>query len=131
MTPLLSYIALAIYIRSPAAYEALKSFKILQLPSKSTLQSCTGAFLHEPGVSNQCVANQVAQYVLFKSNCEKEGKRVPQGDGVIVFDEVKIACELMWNSRSQKLSRLAMTCKELIYKLLEESEEPKQTSYIL
>ena len=32
--------ALAVYSRSPAAYEALKSFKILQLPCKSSLQVC-------------------------------------------------------------------------------------------
>ena len=31
-------VALAVYLRSPAAYEALKSFNILQLPSQSTLR---------------------------------------------------------------------------------------------
>ena len=41
--------ALAVYVRSPAAYEALKSFNLLQLPSKATLQAYTGAFLDEPG----------------------------------------------------------------------------------
>ena len=41
--------ALAVYVRSPAAYEALKSFNLLQLPSKATLQAHTGAFLDEPG----------------------------------------------------------------------------------
>ena len=35
-------IALAVYIRSPAAYKALQSFDILKLPSKSTLQAYTG-----------------------------------------------------------------------------------------
>lgn len=42
--------ALAVYVRSPAAYEALKSFKLLQLPSKTTLQAYTGAFLDDPGI---------------------------------------------------------------------------------
>jgi len=87
-------VALVVYKRSPAA---LKSFKILQLPSKS-LQSYMGAFLHEPGASNQCIEDQ---YVIFKSKCVKQGKREPQRDGVIIFDEVKVACQLMWNSRSQ------------------------------
>ena len=36
---------LAIYTRSPSAYEALKGFDILWLPSKSLLQLNTGAFL--------------------------------------------------------------------------------------
>ena len=42
-------VALAIFVRSPAAYEALKSFKLLQLPSRSTLQTYTSAFLDEAG----------------------------------------------------------------------------------
>jgi len=62
-----------VYTRSPAAYEALKSFGVLQLPSKSTLQSYTGAFLHEPGASSQCIADQVAQYIIFKEECHKQG----------------------------------------------------------
>lgn len=44
-----SLIALAVYVRSPAAYDALKSFKILQLPCKATLQAYTGAFMDNPG----------------------------------------------------------------------------------
>jgi len=43
------YLALAVFIRSPAAYEALKSFDILRLPSLATLQAYTGAFQHEAG----------------------------------------------------------------------------------
>ena len=46
-------VALAIFVRSPAAYEALKSFKLLQLPSRSTLQMYTSAFLDEAGNSWQ------------------------------------------------------------------------------
>ena len=65
-------LALAVYTRSPASYEALKSFEILQLPCQSTLLSYTGAFLYESGVSNQCIADQVAQYVTFKADCEKQ-----------------------------------------------------------
>ena len=61
----LYFIALAIFVRSPAAYEALKSFNILQLPSKSTLQSYTGAFLHSPGANSSCIADQVAQFMIF------------------------------------------------------------------
>ena len=42
-------LALAVYCRSPAAYGALKSFGLLQLPSRSTLQAFTGAFLEDCG----------------------------------------------------------------------------------
>ena len=42
-------LALAVYCRSPAAYGALKSFGLLLLPSRSTLQAFTGAFLEDCG----------------------------------------------------------------------------------
>ena len=32
-----------VYTRSPAAYNALKSFGLIQLPSRTTLQAYTGA----------------------------------------------------------------------------------------
>ena len=65
------------------------------------------------------------------------GKHRPQGDGVLIFDEVKVACQLIWNSRSQKLLGLCMTHQDLlslndIYQMLQQPQQaPKQTSYIL
>jgi len=55
---------------------------------------------------------------------------------VLIFDEVKVACQLVWNFRNQKLSGLAMTEGDLsslndIYRILKEPQAPKQTSYIL
>ena len=47
-------LALVVYCRSPAAYDALKSFELLQLPSRSTLQAYTGAFLEDCGMYNDC-----------------------------------------------------------------------------
>ena len=38
-------------------------------------------------------------------------KHPQKSDGVLVFDEVKVVCQLMWNSRSQALTGLAMTSK--------------------
>ena len=129
-------VALAIYTQSPAAYEALKGFDILQLPSRSLLQSYPGAFLHDPGTSKKCIDDQVAQYVLFKSECQRQGKHLPQSDGVLVFDEVKVACQLMWNSRNQTLSGLAMTADDMsslidVYQLLQKPQVAAQTNYIL
>ena len=43
------FTALAVFVRSPAAYEALKGFNLLQLPSRATLQAYTGAFIDDPG----------------------------------------------------------------------------------
>ena len=58
------FIALAVYCRSPSAYDALKSFGIVQLPSKS-LQSFTENFLHDPRANKSCIADQVTKYLLF------------------------------------------------------------------
>lgn len=103
------YIALAVYSRSPAAYEALKSFQILQQPSRSTLQSYTGAFLHDPGANSSCLDDQVAQYVLFCQKLRGEGKKESKKDGVLIFDEVKVISRLMWNSRNQRIIGLSMS----------------------
>ena len=133
---IMNSVALAIYCRSPAAYKALKDFNILSLPAKSTLQSYSGAFIHAAGVSSACIAGQVSRYVLFKEQCRLAGKQEPRGDGALIFDEVKVACQLMWNSRNNKLMGLAMTSTDLIslndiYLLLQRSEGSKQTSYVL
>lgn len=42
-------LALAVFTRSPAAYEALKSFKLLQLPSIRSLKSYISSNLEEAG----------------------------------------------------------------------------------
>lgn len=72
---LFHFLALAVYARSPAAYDALKSFKILQLPSKSTLQSYTGAFLHQPGANHDSISEQVAKFLLHCHQRKQEGKK--------------------------------------------------------
>ena len=56
--------ALVVFVRSPAAYEDLKSFNILQLPSRATLQAYTGTFLDNPGVFMKCSAHHVILAVL-------------------------------------------------------------------
>ena len=53
--------------------------------------------------------DQVARYVVYIEECRKSGKQEPKADGVLIFDEVKVASQLMWNSRSHQLMGLAMT----------------------
>ena len=130
---LFHFLALAVYACSPAAYDALKSFKILQLPSKSTLQSYTGAFLH--GANHDSVSEQVAQFLLHCHGRKQEGKKESKRAGALIFDEVKVISQLLWNSRSQKIVGLSMSHSEQapladIYQLLKESHA-EQTSYIL
>ena len=55
---------------------------------------------------------------------------------VLVFDEMKVACHLMWHSRSQTLSGLTLTAEDLsslidVYELLQKPKVAAQTCYIL
>ena len=86
---------MAIYLRSPAAYDALKGFDILQLLSQSTLKVYNGAFMHDCGARSDCIADQVAHYSTFKEHSFKSDKQEPKVDGVLTFDEVKVASKLL------------------------------------
>ena len=63
-------LALAVYTRSPAAYDALKSFGLVQLPSRVTLQAYTGAFCDDVG---ECNSHQ------WKSSTQGQEGNTPQG----------------------------------------------------
>jgi len=133
---IIHFTALAVFVRSPAAYEALKSFNILSLPSRSTLQAYTGAFLHEAGASYDSIQKQVESYKIFKEDCKRNGKKLPKSDGVLIFDEVKVVSSLIWNSRNHQIIRLAMSESDQaslqdIYQLLEDDRHTKLTNYIL
>ena len=94
-------LALAVFVRSPSAYEALKSFSILQLPSRVTLQAYTGAFLHDPGASSQSIIQQAKMYKSFQAEKVRQHQHEPKADGALIFDEVKVVSSLLWNSRNQ------------------------------
>lgn len=82
------------------------------------------------------MAEEKKRFEEFKLNRVSEGKLLPQGDGVLIFDEVKVICRLMWNSRNQKIIGLAMTNEDMaslqdIYKLSDHDSRTRQTSYIM
>ena len=130
------YVALAVFIRSPLAYEALKSFNILQLPSHATLQAYTGGFMHKASAASESISKKVDKYKIFQQSYETEKKLKPKSIGVLIFDEVKVVSSLMWNSRSHQIVGLAMT-KEVqaflhdVFQSFDKNHCTKQTSYIL
>ena len=82
------------------------------------------------------MADEKRRFDEFKLQRVSDGKPLPQGDGVLIFDEVKVVCRLMWNSRCQKIFGLAMTPDDLaslqdIYQLIECDAKTQQTSYIM
>lgn len=82
------------------------------------------------------MAKETERFTSFKHQYLAEKKKEPKGDGVLIFDEVKVISRLMWNSRSQKIIGLAMSPDEMsslhdAYQLVDEMSASKQTSYIL
>lgn len=75
--------------------------------------------------------------VKYKQFCEeqvKQGGQRPSGDGVPIFDEVRVVSRLMWNSRSQWVIGMSMThedmaCLHDVYQSLD--EKTKSTNYIM
>ena len=114
----------------------MKSFDILQLPARSTLQAYTGCFLHDSGASWESISKQVEQFEQFKAMCNASGKLMPMADSVLIFDEVKVVSQLMWNSRSQTIIGLAMTEEDQaslhdVYQLFDKDKTADQTGYIM
>ena len=107
----------------------------MQLPSKSTLQSYTGAFLHEAGACSKSIIKQVTQYKSFCELHQDKGAR-PMSDGVLIFDEVKVISSMIWNSKSHHLVGLAMSPQQRaslqdIFHIFDPTMHVKQTCYVL
>ena len=74
--------------------------------------------------------------MIHQEECNKQGKKQPQGDGGLIFDKVKVTCQLIRNSRNNQLMGLAMTHQEQaslldIYKYINNTQGIEQTSYML
>ena len=95
-----------------------------------------GAFLHKPGANHECIAEQVAQFLVHCQERKKEGRQESKKAGVLIFDEVKVINRLIWNSRCQTIIGLYVTHTEQsslsdIYQLPSNEDRVEQTSYIL
>ena len=69
---------MAVYTLSPAAYEALKSFQLLQLPGIHTLKHNIDANLEQPGEVEQRLQEKKKQYdaMVTLSKQQLEEKKV-------------------------------------------------------
>ena len=106
-------LALSVYIRSTSAYNALKSFPMLNLPSISTLRKFMKDKLHAAGECDVYLADQKQRYLKKQENLQKNGQPTPDGFGLLIFDEVKVMAGIMWNSKSNAIIGYAMTPDEL------------------
>ena len=132
-------IALAVYTKSPAAYESLKSFKILQLPSIRSLQEIAGSKLHEPGITEgiqEYLHQQEVKYTAYKEEMVKSGKPEPKNEGILIFDEVRVTARVKWTSKGEKFFGLEMNPEEFpylhdIYEDLDPNRAPRPAQYMI
>ena len=128
--------ALAVYIRSPSAYKSLSSFKILNLPSKRSLQKFTSNNIDEPGDCSNYLLQQAKKYEMMCAEIQSKDKPIPDGYGALIFDEVKVIAKVLYNSKNNALIGFAMSPDELsslqdIYLHLDPNCRKKKTNYIL
>ena len=81
--------ALAIFSRSPAAYHAVRSMGIIQLPCDKTLRGYMYKRASSPGISEEHLLESAKRFHEFKSQHVSDGMAPPEG-GVLIFDEVKV-----------------------------------------
>lgn len=86
------------FTRSPAAYEALKSYQILNLPSVSSLKQFTSANTQAAGLNLPHLHDAKLTYAAYKVERKDQGFPEPKDTGVLVFDEVKVVMKVHWNS---------------------------------
>ena len=98
------FLALAIYTRSPAAFRALRSLGILQLPCCKELQRIVSKNANGPGSHEEYMAHQSQVSQTFCEKQVKVGKKRPVGVGVLIWDETKVSMTASLNSLSWSLS---------------------------
>ena len=84
------YIALAIYSRCPSAFKAVKSLNILQLPSERTMKTHMNRFKKSAGINEDDMRQSAALYKEHKTRLSAQGKNLPLGEGVLIWDETKV-----------------------------------------
>ena len=129
-------VALAVYVRSPAAFRALRSFNILKLRCVNSLKSFTRVNLSGPGVEGVHMSQRASQYEAFKEEKQKKGERIPFNEGILIFDEVKVIQKTMWNSKNHSFIGLAMAPEDMadlhdIFEDLNPNRRILKTNYIL
>ena len=83
---------------SPAAYDALKSYGILQLPSMSSIKQFTSASYQPGGTNSQHLQEARKSYTAYVEERVEQGHPKLMHTGVIIFDEVKVVMKVHWNS---------------------------------
>jgi hypothetical protein len=89
-SPVTIRLSLAVYTRSPSAFRALRSLKILQLPCERTVKSHMNNFRKNPGINSDAIRHSALMYEEHKTRLSAQGKLLPLGEGVLMWDETKV-----------------------------------------
>lgn len=94
--------ALAVFCRSPSAYQALSSFNILQLPSTESLKKYKSAFFQKDGPNWDNLQECADDYRKLKDERVSQKLLEPKGHGILIGDEVKVVSKIQWNSKNNE-----------------------------
>ena len=128
--------ALAIYTRSPTAYDALRGFGILQLPGVSTLKTFSSFNIEVPGTNEERLAHAQQQYDAMVEEKSVAGISTPFYEGILIFDEVKVGAKVHYHAKTQKFIGLAMSADEVgslhdVYQTLQPDHRTQKCSYVM
>ena len=88
---------LAIYTRSPAAFRAVRSLGIFQLPCYKELHQIVSHNADGTGINEQYIVNQNEAYQTFCESKVASGGKKTLGIGVLIFNETKVSGMLFIN----------------------------------
>ena len=130
------FTALAVFARSPAAYSALKSFRLFQLQSEAVLKKYRCTYKESAGEGEARLIEEREMYQQQQEEARSHGRPVPFAEGALIFDEVKVQAKLQWNSRDHSLIGYAMTKDDMaslsdIFRFANTEEFIPKTDYIL
>jgi hypothetical protein len=113
-------LALSIYCRSPAAYHAVKSLGILQLPCDKTLRGYMYKHAGSPGIDEEALLDRAKKYDQFQKERVEAGFGKPISQGILMWDEVKVMTLyarlislIKWSRSSLELFGIAVTLLSL------------------
>lgn len=81
---------MAVYVRSPAAYEALKSLEYCSYHVGEACSIFLSANANTTGVNEKAMSEQRNLYDAFCTQQKREGKKAPLHEDILIFDEVKV-----------------------------------------
>ena len=78
------------YARSSSAYNALWSFRLLQLPSVSILKQYKSSYTERPGEVESRLKEESDIYRQRQKEAKEKGKLVPLGEGSLILMKWKL-----------------------------------------